>query len=66
MTVGLVEQANDIGPMKARAGGNDRAARGKTEDVKVHEPKPVNMVAVRACLGLTQAQFAARLRLLGG
>ncbi|MFM2059391.1 MAG: hypothetical protein RLY71_3776 [Pseudomonadota bacterium] len=35
-------------------------ARGEAAGVKLHEPAPVDVAAVRARLGLTQAQFAAR------
>lgn len=35
-------------------------ARGNTEGVKVYEPKPVDVKAVRSRLGMTQPQFAAR------
>ncbi|ACB35431.1 transcriptional regulator, XRE family [Leptothrix cholodnii SP-6] len=35
-------------------------ARGDAAGVKVYEPTAVDVAAVRARLGLTQAQFAAR------
>ena len=35
-------------------------ARGDTADVKLYEPTAVDVAAVRARLGLTQDQFAAR------
>lgn len=35
-------------------------AKGETTGVTVHEPRPVDVAAVRTSLGLTQAQFAAR------
>jgi putative transcriptional regulator len=35
-------------------------ARGEATAIKLYEPAPVDVAAVRARLGLTQAQFAAR------
>lgn len=35
-------------------------AKGEPVGVRLHEPAPVDVVAVRTRLGLTQAQFAAR------
>ncbi len=35
-------------------------ARGETNDVRVHRPRGVDVKAVRAKVGMTQEQFAAR------
>ena len=35
-------------------------ARGKETDVRIHRPRSVDVKAVRAKVGMTQEQFAAR------
>ncbi len=35
-------------------------AQGKEEGVRIHRPRPVDVKALRAKVGMTQEQFAAR------